>query len=256
VKQCPSCSGNLADFVEVCPYCGAATPVAPAQQHAAQYQAGGPQWNNPAGGPPQSSGKALASLICGVVFFFWPLSAIAAIVLGHLALADIKRSAGRLTGRGMAIGGLVTGYIGASILPLLIIAAIAIPNLLRSRMAANEASALGSLRTYNTAMVTYSSACPDIGYPTTLESLGPGTRDCSHMDLVGEQLAVPLPVRSGYRFVYTPERDANRIVTSYRLLATPVGPGTTGTRSFFTDQTGVIRFSWGSEANADSKPLL
>lgn len=50
---------------------------------------------------------------------------------------------------------------------LLIIAAIAIPNLLRSTMAANEASAVGSLRTYNTAMVRYSRACPEIGYPAS-----------------------------------------------------------------------------------------
>jgi type IV pilus assembly protein PilA len=251
VKQCPSCSGNLADFVEVCPYCGAATPLRQTPQIAVQYQAAGAQWS----GQPQNSGKALASLICGVVFFFWPLSAIAAVVLGHLALADIKRSAGRLAGRGMAIGGLVTGYMGISILPILIIAAIAIPNPLRSRMAANEASAVGSLRTYNTAMATYSSACPDVGYPASLQSLGPGSRDCSHLDVISDQLAAPLPERSGYRFVYAPRQDANRINSSYRILAVPVQPGTTGMRYFFMDQTGVIRASVGSPANAASEPL-
>jgi hypothetical protein len=84
VKQCPKGGGNLADFVSVCPYCGAAVAVAQAAQFAAQ-----PEFS----GPPESSGKALASLICGVVFFFWPLTAVAAVVLGHLALSDIKRSA-------------------------------------------------------------------------------------------------------------------------------------------------------------------
>jgi type IV pilus assembly protein PilA len=222
----------------------------PAAQ-APQFGAQPPEWN----GPPQNSGKAIASLICGVVFFFWPLSAVAAVILGHLALSDIKRSAGRLAGRGMAIGGLVTGYIGVSILPLMIIAAIAIPNLLRSRMAANEASAVGSLRTYNTAMVTYSSACPDIGYPTSLESLGPGTKDCNHMDLLNAQLASQLPVRSGYRFIYTAQHDATQLTTKYQILASPVKPGTTGVRSFFTDETGVIRFSRNGSANAESDPL-
>jgi len=222
-------------------------PVGQAPQFGAQP----PEWS----GPPQNSGKAIASLICGVVFFFWPLSAVAAVILGHLALSDIKRSAGRLAGRGMAIGGLVAGYIGVSIIPFLIIAAIAIPNLLRSRMAANEASAVGSLRTYNTAMVTYSSACPDIGYPTSLESLGPGTKDCSHMDLVNAQLALQFPVRSGYRFIYTPQRDTNQLTTKYQILASPVNPGATGVRSFFTDESGVIRMSTSGNANAGSDPL-
>jgi hypothetical protein len=67
---------------------------------APQVRARPPEW----GGPPENSGKAMASLICGLVFFFWPLSAVAAVILGHLALSDIKRSAGRLAGRGMAIG--------------------------------------------------------------------------------------------------------------------------------------------------------
>ena len=217
---------------------------------APQVRARPPEW----GGPPENSGKAMASLICGLVFFFWPLSAVAAVILGHLALSDIKRSAGRLAGRGMAIGGLVTGYIGVSIIPILIIAAIAIPNLLRSRMAANEASAVGSLRTYNTAMITYWSACPDIGYPVSLESLGPGARDCSHQGL-DAQLGSQAPLRSGYRFVYASQRDGSQITTRYQIVATPVNPGITGARQFFTDETRVIRFSMRGGANADSEPL-
>jgi type IV pilus assembly protein PilA len=253
VKQCPSCKGNLADFVEVCPYCGAATPLASALQYAPQ-----PEWGSPAGGPPQNSGKALASLICGVVFFFWPLS-IAAIVLGHLALADIKRSAGRLTGRGMAIGGLVTGYIGASIIPFLIIAAIAIPNLLRSRMAANEASAVGSLRTYNTALVSYAQECPNQGYPPSLAYLGPGAAGadkCTRADLLDRLMGQEMPVKSGYRFFYAPESyDSTGHVVKYALAADPVTPGTTGARHFFTDESGVIRFSRRGGADAHSEPL-
>src|SRR5262249_7575578 len=194
------CSGNLADFVEVCPYCGAATlPLA--SQSAGQFPGTAPQWNT----APESSGKALASLICGVVFFLWPFSAIAAVVLGHLALADIKRSAGRVTGKGLAIGGLVTGYIGASFAFLLIVAAIAIPNILPARMAANEASAVGALRTYNTALVSYASQCPNQGYPPALTYLGPGgsgSDKCTRADLVDSALSEELLVKSGYRFYY------------------------------------------------------
>jgi len=136
-----------------------------------------------------------------LVFFFWPATALAAVILGPLARADIKKSAGRLAGPGMAVAGLVLGYAGLAFVPfILIIAAIAIPNLLRSRMAANEASAVGTLRTYNTAMVTYSAVCQNIGYPKALANLRPGVTDtdkCAHADLVGVQMATPIPVKNG-----------------------------------------------------------
>jgi type IV pilus assembly protein PilA len=248
VKQCPNCKGNLADYVPVCPYCGvnvAVTPVGSAQ----------PVWT----APQEKSGKATASLVCGLVFFFWPLTALAAVILGHLALSDIKKSAGRLAGQGMAVAGLVLGYVELALLPfILIIAAIAIPNLLRSRMAANEASAVGTLRTYNTAMVTYAATCPNIGYPKKLANLGPGVTDtdkCAHADLVGAQMAMPVPVKYGYRFFYNEEPDTDGKVTRYVLSADPVAPGTSGVRHFFTDETGVIRFSAMGGADANSEPL-
>src|SRR5438094_8975810 len=62
---------------------------------------------------------------------------------------------------------------------ILIIAAIAIPNLLRARIAANEASAVSSLRTINTAEVTYSTTYPTVGYAATLAALGPANATCS-----------------------------------------------------------------------------
>ena len=250
MKQCPNCKGNLADFVEICPYCGAATPVYRPVQPGVQ-----PDWS----GAPKNSGKAIASLVCGVVFFFWPFSAIAAVVLGHLALSEIKQSAGRVIGRGLAIGGLVTGYLGLSILPLLIIAAIAIPNLLRSRMAANEASAVGTLRTYNTALVSYAAQCPNQGYPPGLTFLGPktaGEDQCTRADLVETNMGSTMPVKNGYHFSYTPEAyDAAGRIVKYGLAADPLAPGTTGVRHFFTDESGVIRFNQNGAADVHSDPL-
>lgn len=248
MKQCPNCKGNLADYVPVCPYCGVNVAVAPVG--AAQ-----PAWS----GSPEKSGKATASLVCGLVFFFWPLTALAAVILGHLALSDIKKSAGRLAGQGMAIAGLVLGYIGLAFVPLiLIIAAIAIPNLLRARMAANEASAVGTLRTYNTAMITYATACPNVGYPKNLANLGPGAGDadkCAHAGLLEAQLAMPVPARNGYRFSYNVEPDPNGQVTKYVLSADPVVPNTSGVRHFFTDESGIIRYSATGGANLNSEPL-
>jgi type II secretory pathway pseudopilin PulG len=199
-------------------------------------------------------------MVCGILFFFWPFTAIAAVVLGHIALSEIKRSAGRLAGHGMAIAGLILGYIGVAFVPfILIIAAIAIPNLLRSKMAANEASAVGSLRTLNTAMVTYATQCPKIGYPKDLRSLGPGlseTDKCAHADLVDAQLGTALPMKYGYHFFYTPQVDADGLVTRYVLAADPVTPGSSGVRHFFTDESGVIRYSMRGGADVNSQPLM
>jgi type II secretory pathway pseudopilin PulG len=201
-------------------------------------------------------------MVCGILFFFWPFTAIAAVVLGHIALSEIKRSAGRLAGHGMAIAGLILGYIGVAFVPfILIIAAIAIPNLLRSKMAANEASAVGSLRTLNTAMVTYATQCPKIGYPKDLRSLGPGlslseTDKCAHADLVDAQLGTALAMKYGYHFFYTPQVDADGLVTRYVLAADPVTPGSSGVRHLFTDESGVIRYSMRGGADVNSQPLM
>jgi len=85
---------------------------------------------------------------------------------------------------------------------ILIIAAIAIPNLLRSRMAANEASAVGSMRTINTGAVTYSSTYPSSGYPANLKNLGTsGAATSGSADLVDSVLAGG--TKSGYTFKFT-----------------------------------------------------
>ena len=71
--------------------------------------------------------------------------------------------------------GLIMGYISAAAIPLiLIIAAIAIPNLLRARISANEAAAASTVRTINTTQITYSTSYPDHGYAPDLATLGPG----------------------------------------------------------------------------------
>src|SRR3974390_3391482 len=81
---------------------------------------------------------------------------------------------------------------------ILIIAAIAIPNLLRSRMAANEASAVGSIRTLNTASVTYNSTYGN-GFPPSLATLGgTGTVSCNNAELIDIVLAGG--TKSGYTF--------------------------------------------------------
>ena len=135
---------------------------------------------------------------------------------------------------------------------ILIIAAIAIPNLLRSKMAANEAAAVAALRTINTSSVAYSTTYG--AYPGALASLGPmtGTSPTSATaDLIDSVLA--LGIKSGYNITYTP--GAGTPVGSYTIAAAPVTLGVSGQRGFFTDQSGVIRADPAGSATASSTPL-
>jgi type IV pilus assembly protein PilA len=132
---------------------------------------------------------------------------------------------------------------------ILIIAAIAIPNLMRSRMAANEASAVGSLRTLNTGAVTYSSTYGN-GFPPTFAELTgvPGAAaTCQAAQLIDTVLAAGQ--KSGYNFTWV-AGTANATaaggcttagLSDYVISAVPITVGTSGQRSFCTDQSGVIR---------------
>jgi prepilin-type N-terminal cleavage/methylation domain-containing protein len=136
---------------------------------------------------------------------------------------------------------------------ILIIAAIAIPNLLRSRMAANEASAVGSMRTINTASVTYSSTY-GTGFPAALVNLQPANpATAAAADLIDQVLAAG--TKSGYIFTYAAGAAVGGVIPTYTLNADPVNAGTTGQRHFFTDQSGVIRFDPGAPATVASTPI-
>ena len=132
---------------------------------------------------------------------------------------------------------------------ILIIAAIAIPNLLRSRMAANEASAVGSMRSINTAEVTYSSTFPDTGYALNLISLGgPSAAACGNgvIATTGQacllDAVVSSGVKSGYKFTAVGGNPVNLINTTFKSTGAPSTPGQTGNRGFGSDQSGVIYY--------------
>src|ERR1700745_1176709 len=100
---------------------------------------------------------------------------------------------------------------------ILIIAAIAIPNLLRSRIAANESSAVGSIRTLNTAEVTYASTYPDVGFTCTLSHLGPTSSSGSATSTSSGMIDAVLSsgTKSGYTFVLTTCSAAASINVTY-----------------------------------------
>ena len=135
---------------------------------------------------------------------------------------------------------------------ILIIAAIAIPNLIKSKMAANEASAVGSLRTLTTSQIQYSSQCPTFGFGSTLAVLGPGPGDCTGANLIDNQLVTGN--KSGYTFTLTPGAAVGGIVPTFTVLADPQSVST-GTRHFFVDETGVIRYNQAAAAKATDPAL-
>jgi len=134
---------------------------------------------------------------------------------------------------------------------ILIIAAIAIPNLLRSRIAANEASAVGSIRTINTAEVTYASTYPDSGF-APLTNLGGAGGTNTAAGLIDSVLANGS--KSGYNFNVTPADAVNNANTTYTVNGDPIS-NQTGTRHFFSDQSGVIRYDATAQATVNSNPL-
>ena len=154
---------------------------------------------------------------------------------------------------------------------ILIIAAIAIPNLLRSRMAANEASGVGSLRTMVTGAVTYSSTYGN-GFPPSLGAMGGAAgavaATCDASLLIDSTLSNGgvgnTSQKSGYSFTYVPGAAITQViagcaakgVNSFSINGVPTTIGSTGQRGFFVDESGVIRFTTdGSVPTTASAPL-
>ena len=136
---------------------------------------------------------------------------------------------------------------------ILIIAAIAIPNLLRARIAANESSAVSSVRTINTAEVTYQSAYPTVGYSSTLGALGPGgvgttcgtaptqANACLIDSVLSNATAATQP-KSGYFFLQTPGTAVGGLVLNYTVGGSAAAFNTTGVRDFCSVEDGVLHF--------------
>lgn len=278
---CFKCGANMPETATVCAQCGTPvqgapqTPSAPPSNQPGQpaspwqsapvmqppqYSASQPGTQPQPGMQPPTDGKATASLVLGIlsVTCFWIFAGIPAVILGHMSRKRIRESMGRLKGDGMALAGLVMGYLSVfvGIAPILIIAAIAIPNLLRSRMAANDSAAMATVRNINTAQASYSVQYGN-GYARELAILGSGGTDCSglqnvsaqHACLVTDTIAGPgctagnWCAKTGFQYSLTAVCDA-RACSDYVLTATPVTENT-GTRSFCSTSDAVVRFRRG-----------
>jgi len=131
---------------------------------------------------------------------------------------------------------------------ILIIAAIAIPNLLRAKIAANESSAVQSVRTINTTQITYQSTYPTVGYAATLPALGPSGPTCTIpsstnaclIDWSLSQATTPSSAKSGYYFAMGAVNN-NGVNLGYTIGAAPAGFNQTGVRGFCSNEDAVIR---------------
>jgi type IV pilus assembly protein PilA len=135
---------------------------------------------------------------------------------------------------------------------ILIVAAIAIPNMLRARIAANEAAGVQNVRTITTASLTYYSTYGN-GYPPALVTLGPSagvSATCDNADLIDSVIALAPNTKSGYVYAYAGEIGLFPPTAGcgapgfqgYLVTATPTSQGITGQRSFCSDEPGVIHF--------------
>ena len=133
---------------------------------------------------------------------------------------------------------------------ILIIAAIAIPNLMRARMAANESSAVSSLRTINTGEITYQSTYPTVGFAAALVNLGgangvacvPSSTTACLIDSVLANNGNPNNTgKSGYNFSTGAGTVTNGLNTGYTVLAVPMNLNTTGVRAFCAEEDALVR---------------
>jgi len=148
---------------------------------------------------------------------------------------------------------------------ILIIAAIAIPNLLRARMAANEASAVASIRTVNTAEITYYSTYPTVGFATALSNLGGGlgvactpssTTACLIDSVLANDGNPANSGKSGYKFTTGTGTVAGGVNVGYVILAKPITLNQTGIRAFCAEEDAVVRVDpAGACSNAEATVL-
>ena len=140
---------------------------------------------------------------------------------------------------------------------ILIIAAIAIPNLLRARIQANESSAVSSIHAVNTAEIAYSTMFPTICYSPSLAALGDGgTTPCPGTSTASCYLDSNLAsgTKSGYAFVYVQDTSSTPSL-HYLVNADPLNRGVTGQRSFYSSDANVTRYNTTAAAGSSDSPL-
>jgi type IV pilus assembly protein PilA len=289
---CNNCGANVSDSA-YCSNCGrplpkapsvqatagqtgAATGAAPAPSADSATQASpsavpvSPWLNVPAAanaGQPQTDGKAVASLVFGILSIL-PLPVVAsipAVIIGHVSRASIRNSMGRLKGEGIAAAGLAMGYVSL-VCAAILFALVGIPNLYRAKLAANDAAAASTVRTLNTAQVTYSTTYPARGYARDLAMLGPGdSASCTEpsdahacfidRSLGGSHCAAGAwcTPKGGFYYSLTGVCGDSGMCTDYIVVGSPISDNT-GSKSFCSTSDSIIRQHSGRISAPLTKP--
>ena len=233
---CLGCGNSISEDERFCPICGRdSSESGPRIDPGVAF-----------GLAPETSGKAIFSLVCGLLFIILPLS-IVAVVFGHLSLSEIRRSAGRLTGRGLAIGGLVLGYLGVVLLVGFIGLGIYGSRMARQMsanglVANNENSVVSSVRALNTAEIAYAQAHHASGYTCSLSELS-GAWGISD-DLARGR-------KNGYVFELQncTAAKAGGTIVKYRVVAYPTVPTKIKSPAYCSDESDIIRIASGGSAS-------
>jgi len=145
---------------------------------------------------------------------------------------------------------------------ILIIAAIAIPNLLQARLSANEASATSSLRTITSAEIAYFNTYPTVGYAVNIGQLG-GANQCTPTStsacIIDNFLATATPGgpgKAGYYFLATGIMNGGTFNDAYVIGAAPITVGYTGNRDFCSTNDGVLRQQMGTTGDTPAKDIV
>jgi type IV pilus assembly protein PilA len=231
--KCSQCGFVGWEGADCCKKCGAemTSPVADGAYQTQQTDNPNQPQNVSDSQPKLKTQLAVASLVVGIVSCFTlggllGIGASVGIVLSILALVKASRYPEQYGGKGLATGGLVTSILSIAILmPIGIIAAIAIPNLLAARIAANETSSIIFLKKVSAAEATYQSIKGKYG---NLD------------ELASEHLIEPdvtLSEHHGYKFTINGHSEPD----SFEAVGVPVSYRSSGMKSFYIDETGVIR---------------
>ena len=225
--KCVACGFVGWSDVENCKACGA-----PLNQYstAPVYNTHQNNWNQPEG---QEKGLAIVGLVLGIIGSFTLgillVGAVVGTIVSFKAMGRVKREPWRYGGRGIAIAGLVLNILSlTSVVPIALIAAISIPNLLAARMAANEGSAIHSLRQIAAAEAVYHENFEKYASLDELATNG----------LIDASLASG--TKNGYNFAV--ELTTDELNTAgFAVTGVPVTYRSSGLRSFYVDESAVIR---------------